>query len=333
MSAVATQSAGASRLALRYEHSADPRRLLGPHTLAVFGFGDAAPRTLDDPRYVHVGLQPACSPGPFEIWESSAPVQLWHGDGVHGASDGELAFGWIECREGADGIAAAAEHVYRQLLEHVGRSAYPHLLRIWNYLDAITEGDGDSERYRQFCVGRAAGLRLHPEQFPAATAIGRRDGRRVLQVYWLCAREPGTPLENPRQIAAYRYPRQYGPRPPSFARAMLASTPAALPLMLSGTAAVVGHASQHVDDLKAQIHESFQNFDALICAARARAPGLAARFGAGSLLKAYVRNGSDIAAANALLDDLLAPEVPRLVLQGEVCRRELLIELDGFHGA
>ena len=39
----------------------------------------------------------------------------------------------------------------------------------------------------------------------------------------------GTPVENPRQVSAYRYPRQYGPQPPSFARAML--PPPSVPTM------------------------------------------------------------------------------------------------------
>src|SRR3546814_12443298 len=88
--------------------------------------------------------------------------------------------------------------------------------------DAITFGDGDAERYREFCVGRARGLGdFDTHALPAATAIGRCDDARVVQVYWLAARTPGMPVENPRQVSAYRYPRQYGPQQPSFARAML----------------------------------------------------------------------------------------------------------------
>src|SRR3546814_1451833 len=97
----------------------------------------------------------------------------------------------------------------------VGASQTPHLLRVWNYLDAITFGDGDAERYREFCVGRARGLGdFDTHALPAATAIGRCDDARVVQVYWLAARTPGTPVENPRQVSAYRYPRQYGPQQP-----------------------------------------------------------------------------------------------------------------------
>jgi chorismate lyase/3-hydroxybenzoate synthase len=316
-----------------YEFAADPRALLAPRVLAVFGFGGAASRALDDPRYLHIGLEPASAPAPFEVWRTPRLVTPWRDGEVRGASDGALSFGCIEIAEAEDGIAGAAEAGYRLLVQHLHGSEYPHLLRVWNYLDAITEGDGDEERYRQFCVGRVAGLRDYAGQFPAATAIGRRDGRRVLQVYWIAARQPGIAIENPRQVAAYRYPRQYGPQPPSFARAMLAPASLRLPLLLSGTAAVVGHASQHHDDLPAQLQESFRNFDALIGRAQANAPALPRRFGAATLLKAYVRDRDALPEARARLDALLAPEVARLVLHAEVCRRELLIEIDGFHGA
>src|SRR3546814_7749099 len=65
----------------------------------------------------------------------------------------------------------------------VGASQTPHLLRVWNYLDAITFGDGDAERYREFCVGRARGLGdFDTNALPAATAIGRCDAAPVVQV-------------------------------------------------------------------------------------------------------------------------------------------------------
>ncbi len=316
-----------------YIHADDPRSLLGPRTLAIFGFGDGAPRRLDDPRYLHIGLQPAQSPAPYEVWRSCAEVRPWRDGEVQGADDDVLSFGWLEIEEGQRGIAAAAEAGYRRLMAHLSRSEFPHLLRVWNYLDAITEGEADAERYRQFCVGRVAGLQDYREHFPAATAIGRRDGRRVLQMYWLSAREPGIAVENPRQVAAYRYPRQYGPQPPTFARAMLSPAKLRLPLMLSGTAAVVGHESQHPEDLVAQVQESFRNFDALIGHAQARLPRLPRNFGAGSLLKVYVRDAESLQSASDQIDALLGADVARLVLHAEVCRRELMIEIDGFHAA
>lgn len=321
----------AAALTPAYVAARDPRELLGPDTLAVFGFGEAAPRALDDPRYLHVGLQPHRSPAPFEVWRAPQPVNVWREGTIAGADTDHLSFGWIERDEGAAGIAAAAEHVYGEITRQLAQRDKPHLLRMWNYLDAITDGTDDAERYRQFCVGRIAGLKGYRHAFPAGTAIGRCDGVRRLQVYWIAAREAGLPLENPRQVPAWEYPRQYGPRPPSFARAMLAAPPLDLALMLSGTASVVGHASAHPGDLAAQLAESFRNFDALLARARGAAPWLPEHFGVDSLLKVYVRRRSDLDAVEALLDRALDPRVPRVVLHAEVCRRELLVEIDGFH--
>ena len=297
--------------------------------LAVFGFGDDAPRS-DDPRYLRVPLQPHGS-ALLEVWRTQAPVERGRDADIAWAGNGALCFGAIEVAEGEDGIAAAAEHAYARLTGFLAGSTTPHLLRIWNYLDAITEGDGDAERYRQFCIGRARGLGAFDAQtLPAATAIGRCDDERVVQVYWLAAATPGTPVENPRQVSAYRYPRDYGPQPPSFARAMLPPPGSAMPLLLSGTASVVGHRSLHAGQLLAQLDETFANFDSLIGAAREHAPGLPPHFGAGTRLKAYVRERGDL----PLVADALAARlgtIPHLVLHAAICRRDLAVEIDGVH--
>lgn len=325
MSAVPAIAAPALRV--DYLDDAPERVLADPHTLAVFGFGARAPQH-DDPRYLRVRLEPFGA-APLECWRTDAPVARGREDGIAWAASGALLFGALELDEAGD-VGATAEQAYRRLRAFVAARGFPHLLRVWNYLDAITEGEGDGERYRVFCVGRARGLGAHdPGTLPAATAIGRVDGVRRLQVYWLAARAPGTPVENPRQMSAYRYPRQYGPQPPSFARAMLPPS-AAMPLLLSGTAAIVGHQSQHPDCVRAQIDETLRNFDALLAAARRHRPELPPAFGPGTRLKAYVREAAELQAVQAELARRL-PGVPCLLLHAAVCRRELRIEIDGTH--
>ena len=332
MSTQLPAAASHARLDVDYVQADSPDALLrGDDVLAVFGFGNAAPRN-DDPRYLRVPLQPHGGT-PFEIWRTRSPVSHGREDGIAWASDGQLSFGAIEIDERQIGIEAAAEQAYSRLLAFVGRSATPRLLRIWNYLDAITLGDGDTERYRRFCVGRARGMGdFDTSTLPAATAIGRCDDERVIQVYWLSAREAGTPVENPRQVSAYHYPRQYGRQSPSFARAMLPPPGGSMPLLLSGTASVVGHASRHAGELQAQIEETFANFDALLGAARQRAPSLPAQFGPGTRLKVYVRDRDDLAAVAEALDRRFGDRVPRIVLHAAICRRELSMEIDGVHG-
>ncbi len=340
MSAVHAMPFPVPRWSVEYLHATPESVLAAPDVLAVIGFGANAPYC-DDPRYLRVALEPY-GDAPLEVWRAGGPVQRGRDGDVAWAEDGALQFGAIELDEGDDAalgrsdIEATADRLYRRLVEFVQARGYPHLLRVWNYLDGITVGEGDLERYRQFCVGRARGLgTVDPHALPAATAIGQvnaDDATRRLQVYWLASRVPGTPLENPRQISAYRYPRQYGPQPPSFARAMLPPLGSTMPLMLSGTAAIVGHESQHADSVGTQLDETLANFDSLIAVARAQWPTLPAGFGAHSPLKIYVRDRDELEAVKRALDTRLPPDVPRVVLHAAVCRRELRVEIDGVHG-
>ena len=324
------------RLAVDYIHAPGPQALLGmSETLAVFGFGALAPSSaaIDDPRYLHVPLSPLReAAAPYEVWRSAGPVATGREGAIRYSHDGALMFGVLEWEEPDGGILHASAHAYAALVAFWRDSDYPHLLRIWNYFDAITLGEGDSERYRQFCVGRVQGLGdVDTRTLPAATAIGSRDGRRVLQVYWLAAREPGLPLENPRQVSAYRYPREYGPQSPTFARALLPPS-SRVPLLLSGTASIVGHASQHADSLRAQLDETLTNLDSLLGAARERAPTLSPHLDGTSRLKVYVRDATDADAVAAQLEARLGTRVPWLMLHADVCRRELLVEIEGMHG-
>ncbi len=333
---------GIARLAVDYVDTANLLALLeDDHVLAVFGFGSAAPMQLADARYLHVALEPYQGMAPYEVWRAHGPVRSGRDDGVAWASDGRLTFGVIEvaeddhvCAGDPTGIVGAAAHAYGRIRAFQQDSATPHLLRIWNYLDGITQGEGDIERYRQFCIGRARGLGdFEPTRLPAATAIGRCDDARVLQIYWLAACAPGTPLENPRQVEAWRYPREHGPQPPSFARAMLPPTADGAPLLLSGTASIVGHATRHVGRLLGQLDETFANLDALIGAARAREPHLPASFDASSRLKIYVRDRDDLPVIAAALQQRFGTQVPCILLHAAICRRDLALEIDGVHGS
>lgn len=317
--------AGLARLTARYLDGDPHAALDAPGTLALFGFGDQA-RWGADPRCLRIPLQSLSSVTPYEHWQVDAPVTFGDEGALRWSAGGGWLFAAIELQE-ADhgGIEATAESAYRALCGFVGARAEQHLLRVWNYLYAINEGSGDEERYRRFCNGRARGLIARGiDRYPAATAIGHRSESGLLQVYALCASQPGSALENPRQVSAWRYPRQYGPTPPSFARAMR------LPngdLAISGTAAIVGHTSCHELDLDAQIDETFANLQALLDAASLPP------FDADSPLKIYLRREADLPALQSALATRLAREVPRVILASDICRRELLVEIDGFRPA
>ncbi|MGP1665092.1 MAG: pteridine-dependent deoxygenase [Rhodanobacter sp.] len=320
------QTSAPLRLAPRvsYQMSDAAGVLANPGTLAVFGFGHAMP---EDPRCLRVPLECLDAPIPLEVWHIDGEVC----HGVDGIVQWAAGAGWLFAAIELDeqqhgGPEATAITIYTALREFVSARAEHHVQRIWNYLGAINEGDGDAERYKHFCDGRAAGMgNFFADGFPAATAIGHLQPSHLQQVYLLACDQPGSRVENPRQVSAWHYPRQYGRTPPSFARAM--SLPAQDALAISGTAAVVGHASAHLDDLEAQLAETLTNLDVLLASA-----DMSAGFDTQSPLKAYVRHASDAQRVRNILLQRL-PGVPVLLLHGDVCRRELLVEIDGWRYA
>lgn len=331
MSDVATslRAAPTPRIEYRPLGSGEP---LPRDVLGAVVFGDARLRR-GDPRCVRVGLRPLRGEDIVEVWHASGPVTVGFDGELRYAADADHLLGAIELDERRyGGIQQAAEAAYTALSRFVSRSHHPHLLRVWNYLDGINRGGGDEERYKLFCMGRAAGLRAYSrdEMFPAATCIGRLDADPTLQVYYLAGRAPGMPLENPRQMSAYRYPREYGPAAPSFSRAMLASDRL---VMISGTASIVGHVSRHPGDLRAQLDETITNLSNVLQRAAGYAPAITPRFGAESLLKFYLRDAALLPEVEALIRERLPPQTQSIILHADICRAELLVEVDCLQGA
>ncbi|MNV53849.1 hypothetical protein D3C71_1460110 [compost metagenome] len=102
-------------------------------------------------------------------------------------------------------------------------------------------------------------------------------------------------------------------------------------MLQSGTAAIVGHVSQHTGAVDEQLRETLRNLQSLVDTARGQRPSLSPALGSTSVLKVYVRRAEDMAAVAAQMAALpTAP--PFVVLHAEVCRAELLVEIEGLHG-
>ena len=328
MSDLATRQAVGANLDVRYALAQSPDQL-ADDVLAEVSFGSDQPPS-DDPRRIHIGLEALHGAGLREIWRASGAVRCGQQGNIRYCEDEHLLFGMIELDEhDYTDIKATATAAYDALIRFQSNCPKPHLMRIWNYFDAITQGEGESERYKMFCAGRAAGLGEHQMgTLPAATAIGRRDGSSVLQVYWLAAAKSGDAVENPRQISAYHYPHQYGRVSPRFARATLHPSGE---LLISGTASVVGHSTNHPDCVQDQLNETLINLDTLLHQAQIRRAGSPSQFTARALLKVYLRHPQACAAVVETLQARLPAGVQFIVLAADVCRDDLLIEIDGLN--
>jgi enamine deaminase RidA (YjgF/YER057c/UK114 family) len=99
-------------------------------------------------------------------------------------------------------------------------------------------------------------------------------------------------------------------------------------LFVSGTASVVGHESRHRDDVAAQARETLRNIRALIGGEEATDGVLRdSRF---SPVKVYLRRAEDRPIVQRILQDELGEATPILYLAAEICRPELLVEVEGL---
>lgn len=322
----------AEALRVAYEQRSVADALSEPGVLAVFEFG-ASPLTSTDPRHVPVALTPLDGHAPLETWRGEGPVETGEDEGFRFARAGRLTMAQLalDLRDHPD-MRAAAFEAYARLRAFLRGSPHHCPLKIWNYVPGINEGEGDRERYRQFCVGRAEALEeAFGEQppLPAATAIGTPADEPALQLYLLAGDLPGLNVENPRQVNAWHYPRQYGPRSPLFSRGTILQLNGERQFLISGTASVVGHETHH-DTAAEQILESLRNVEALLAEGRRVSGMQASAEPSAGAVKIYVRRADDLPAIRGALDGRWPSHLPHLFLQGDVCRRDLLAELDGI---
>jgi enamine deaminase RidA (YjgF/YER057c/UK114 family) len=273
-----------------------------------------------------------------EVWHSSGQLTQAQCGAIHYRHDDEVLFGVIALPEsifeaGTAGtpLQQATKSAYRQVFALLDALHFPHPFRFWNYIANINTHSFGLERYRQFNLGRQGAFLAHGRDVvgnvPAACALGTARG--ALNIAFLAGRTPPLNIENPRQISAYQYPQQYGPRSPTFSRATLVRLDRDEVLFVSGTASIVGHATQHPADVVAQTRETMTNISAVLTEANRLASQ--PKFDLASLYyKVYVRHPGDLTQIRAELARCVGEAVNAVYLQADVCRQELLLEIEAI---
>lgn len=297
---------------------------------------------------VHGGLELPATPWPqfcsgmrpcggdeavVEVWHASDRPSYERHDGFQVAVTEQLIFvaAHVTPEPGA-GITLQVQDLYLRLLRLIEQFGFRHLLRVWNIVPGINDDADSLERYKRFCIGRhEAFMQERPElaeRYPSASAVGPRVGDFCL--YCVAAREPGLPVENPNQVSAYHYPPQYGPRSPSFSRALVKRWESCATLFLSGTASVAGHRTRHLELPVAQTEETMFNLQTLIDHGEALSGQKFPLTPERGFFKAFIRNSDDYEAVRSHLEQALGPETPTLYVEADICRANLLFEIEGF---
>jgi chorismate lyase / 3-hydroxybenzoate synthase len=297
----------------------------------------------------------------LERWLCDTPMTAVADGDIRYAFNQDLLFGAIDLLDTADTSDAAniseqhppnahpisalqktTQRAYEELFSLLDTQGFTHVLRIWNYLPQINQETLGLERYRQFNIGRQdAFIAAKREAFkgaPAACALGSQGDHLV--IYFIAARQQPIAIENPRQISAYHYPTQYGPKAPTFSRASITHTGKQSLFFISGTASIVGHESVHVGDVVGQTQETFNNLDVLIESANASMTSATSTTSmnlpeepvpwsyAQLYLKVYVRHAAHLPKIQQVLAQR-APAAQHIAyLQADICRDDLLVEIE-----
>ena len=276
---------------------------------------------------------------PAEAARDALTIRLAAGDSF---SRIEVSFGDVPAMDILTFQQTVAE-AYRSIFDLLGRLPTPYPVRFWAFIPEIHAHMGAGlDRYMAFNAGRFAaysarygGRQALSRSVATASAVGFGEERLVL--HCLAGTEPGAPLENPRQVPAYNYSRRYGPLPPCFARATRIADGGGQGqrLLVGGTASIRGEDSLHVGDLAGQVKETLGNLASLVSYAcgggtgTAREPELEAWLPRFRELRIYRPRRAE---ADRILD-LVVPSfrgVSRVeLLEAELCRAELLVEVEG----
>ncbi|MBT9463835.1 hypothetical protein [Hydrogenophaga sp.] len=302
---------------------------------AVIGDVKDAPAVAWPLQHLRAPLLNASTPWRQEVWRTQGPVQQGHSEGIHWRRSADVLYGVIELHENdcdaseTTPLQSASRLVYERLFGLLRAQSTPHLWRVWNYLGRINGESHGLERYRQFNQGRYEAFvqaqRDTGGQVPAACALGVAGG--PLSVAFLAGTSPVVPLENPRQVSAWRYPAQYGPRAPTFSRAALAYPRGQEALFISGTASIVGHETVHPGDVAAQCVETVRNLECIVREANRLARSTQPFSLEGLSHRVYVRHAGDADTVQRALQPLLRG-APVVCVQADICRADLLMEIE-----
>jgi len=271
--------------------------------------------------------EPVC-----EIWLGDGALATVHQGGISYRRSENLLFGVIELNEtdtAAIPLQQATESAYRRIFALLDELKLPFVYRFWNYMADINAISHGLERYRQFNLGRqdaflACGRNVVGE-LPSACALGTANG--PLQIAFLASSMASLAIENPRQVNAYAYPEDYGPRSPTFSRASLLRLPEGEVLFISGTASIVGHRTRHPDDVSGQTRETLANIEAVMLEANRL---MHHRWFDPSRLfyRVYVRHAADMPVIRDELRRLTGNHANAIFLQADICREDLLLEIE-----
>ena len=247
-------------------------------------------------------------------------------------------------------VACQSQEVLAKLGEILQAEQMPvdSIVRQWNYIENITMLCGDSQHYQDFNDARShfyAGPRWE-SGYPAATGIGTSQGGIMVEAdaaVFGNGANMAVALDNPLQIAAHSYSqevligqpdRHFNERTtPKFERAKaIVINGGVETIYVSGTAAIRGEESLTGVGIEKQTVTTLENIEYLVSKENLKSHEVIAENEPRiKIFRVYLKSDKDLAPAEAIIAERY-PGLPVLYVISDVCREELLIEIEGVAG-
>lgn len=216
---------------------------------------------------------------------------------------------------------------------------FSDIIRQWNYVpDILKQTQIDGKSFQNYQIlneirEKYYSMNSFINGYPSATGIGTGFGNFCIDFIALYSYEAikVKRLSNPNQDDAHAYNQKHlvgnaisgtYKKPPLFERAKLLNSKNSNLLFISGTASIIGQETVGKGDIVQQTLTTISNIDKLI-----KMPDNEFRIAEITYLRAYVKSLADIEAVRSICDKKYQ-SLEIAYLQAEVCREDLLVELE-----
>ncbi|MCF8378041.1 MAG: hypothetical protein K9H49_00600 [Bacteroidales bacterium] len=250
----------------------------------------------------------------------------------------------------SEGVLNASEKVFsamEEILQNEGLS-FNNIVRQWNYieniLNEIKQNNSIKQHYQIFNDIRSKyyGKVDFINGYPAATGIGTLAGGVTVSFYAHHENDDiqEFQIDNPLQQPAFKYPSEVlvgessvefcEKTTPKFVRAKHIRSGDTEMTFVSGTASIRHEKTVALNDMQEQTKVTIENIQRLISQENLEQSGIpGAKIEKISYYRAYVKNAANLNEIIQKCEELL-PGIPYLFLISDICRSDLLIEIEAF---
>ena len=268
----------------------------------------------------------------------------------------DLCYGIIESEEEtmlfiegipASDFKASVKEQSREVFGKMERLLSAHgfavddIVRQWNYIGSIVSHRAGKQNYQEFNDARTHYYSTGEwhNGYPAATGIGTEGDGIVVGCIAFKSKNGGNiyPIDNPLQIAAHAYSKQVlidddanaQKSTPKFERAKVIETKRGVCCFVSGTAAIRGEESVDATSARSQTIKTIENIEHLVSKQNLVRCGCKPYELKFAKIHIFIKEAKDYEEVRAVVEQRW-PNVSALYSVADVCRSELLVEIEGI---